>query len=209
MTEPFAPIHDAVSAYYTGKLAEHGATPQGVDWNSQDAQDVRLAQLLRICEGERDFSLIDYGCGYGRLYELLAARDVGCEYRGYDLSAAMIAAARERLGDAPACGLHVGAPGDEAADYTVASGIFNVRGTFSVAEWEPYVCETVQHMARLSRRGFAFNCLTGYADPEYKRDDLYYADPGKMFDYCVREFSRHAALLHDYGLYEFTVLVRT
>ena len=50
--------------------------------------------------------------------------------------------------------------------------------------------------------------VTSYSDPEFMRPDLYYADPRFLFDYCKRKLSRHVALLHDYGLYEFTVLVR-
>jgi hypothetical protein len=52
------------------------------------------------------------------------------------------------------------------------------------------------------------NCLTGYSDDDKKRDYLYYADPCRLFDLCKRRYSRQVALLHDYGLYEFTVLVR-
>ena len=44
--------------------------------------------------------------------------------------------------------------------------------------------------------------------PERMRPDLYYADPCRLFDHCKRRYSRHVALLHDYGLYEFTILVR-
>jgi hypothetical protein len=40
------------------------------------------------------------------------------------------------------------------------------------------------------------------------RDDLYYADPCELFDHCKRQHSRNVALLHDYTLYEFTILVR-
>jgi hypothetical protein len=29
-----------------------------------------------------------------------------------------------------------------------------------------------------------------------------------FFDHCKRNFSRQVALLHDYGLWEFTILVR-
>ncbi len=63
-------------------------------------------------------------------------------------------------------------------------------------------------MNRFSRKGFAFNCLTSYSDKERMREDLYYSDPCFLFDYCKRHFSKNVALLHDYGLYEFTVLVR-
>jgi hypothetical protein len=47
--------------------------------------------------------------------------------------------------------------------------------------------------------------LTKYsgADRMAQRPDLYYG-----FDFCKRRFSRNVALLHDYGLYDFTILVR-
>ena len=60
----------------------------------------------------------------------------------------------------------------------------------------------------LSKRGFAFNVLTKYSHPEFQRPDLYYADPLFLFDYCKTKFSRFVTLLHDYPLYEFTLLVR-
>ena len=54
----------------------------------------------------------------------------------------------------------------------------------------------------------AFLLLTKYSEKEYMRDNLYYADPLFIFDYCKRNFSKQVALLHDYGLYEFTILVK-
>ncbi|REM56201.1 class I SAM-dependent methyltransferase, partial [Mycobacterium tuberculosis] len=47
-----------------------------------------------------------------------------------------------------------------------------------------------------------------YSDASKMRDDLYYADPCALFDLCKRRYSKSVALLHDYGLYEFTILVR-
>jgi hypothetical protein len=57
-------------------------------------------------------------------------------------------------------------------------------------------------------RGFAFNCLTYYSDPPKRKDYLYYGDPRFFFDLCQRRYSRNVALRHDYGLFEFTILVR-
>ena len=59
-----------------------------------------------------------------------------------------------------------------------------------------------------SRLGFAFNCLTGYSDADRMRPDLYYGDPLWFFDLCKRKYARNVALLHDYGLYDFTIIVR-
>jgi hypothetical protein len=63
-------------------------------------------------------------------------------------------------------------------------------------------------MDEISTRGFSFNVLTSYSDEDKKRDYLYYADPLFLFDYCKRHFSRKVALLHDYPIYEFSILVR-
>ena len=94
------------------------------------------------------------------------------------------------------------------SDYVVASGVLNVKLDASVAEWEGYVVETLDALHSLSLKGFAFNALTSYSDPEHMRDDLFYADPSWLFDHCKRTYSGQVALLHDYGLYEFTILVR-
>ena len=59
-----------------------------------------------------------------------------------------------------------------------------------------------------SSLGFAFNCLTTYSDPDKMRPYLYYADPANLFRHCKERYSRNVALLHDYDLYEFTILVR-
>ena len=40
------------------------------------------------------------------------------------------------------------------------------------------------------------------------KDYLYYGDPLFYFDYSKRHFSRNVALLHDYDLYEFTLLIK-
>ena len=57
-----------VNAYYTKRISEFGATPKGVDWNGEDSQFMRFSQLMKIADGFNDqFSLLDFGCGYGYL----------------------------------------------------------------------------------------------------------------------------------------------
>ena len=60
-----------IGRYYSGKLAAHGASPRGVDWNSSESQHLRFTQLVRICEADARFSLNDIGCGYGALLDHL------------------------------------------------------------------------------------------------------------------------------------------
>ena len=150
----------------------------------------------------------DYGCGYAALLPFARAAGFAGEYRGYDLAPAMVATARDRHAADPLARFAA----DEAVlvgcDAVVASGVFNVKLTTPVPEWEAYVIRTLDRLAELGTQRFAFNALTSYSDPERRRTNLFYGDPLFFFDHCKRNLSKEVALLHDYGLYEFTLLVR-
>lgn len=197
-----------VAEYYTSKLAEHGETPRGVDWNGEESQNLRFGQLSKIFDTSHRFSINDLGCGYGALLDYISSDNEAFTYSGFDVSTSMIQAAEQRYKDKPHTRfVHAGEP-DQIADYGVASGIFNVRMGRSDDEWRSYIEATLKVLDRTSRVGFAFNCLTSYSDKDKMREYLYYADPCVLFDICKRHYSRNVALLHDYGLYEFTILVR-
>jgi len=196
-----------VADYYTEKVVKHGPVPRGADWSSAESQELRFEQLLRLCEPAKHFSINDYGCGYGGLPRVLNARGLDFTYSGYDLSDVMVAHAREQVAGLPNCAV-VDDPGQlRVADYTVASGIFNVKLDTGDDEWAAYVVDTLDRMRELSCRGFGFNMLTRHCDRHLMRPDLYYADPGFYVNQCLNRFSRWVRLLHDYPLYEFTVLV--
>jgi SAM-dependent methyltransferase len=200
-----------VGDYYTGKLRQHGATPQGVDWKDGASQELRFRKLLQIVADDAGrppahFTLLDYGCGYGALYDFMQSRYQGFSYAGYDISRPMIDEARRRH-SAPNVEWQT-ERGDSRYDYIVASGIFNVKQARDAAAWWSYVEGELAWMNAHADRGFAFNMLTAYSDPDRQRDDLYYAAPASVLNHCQRQFSRLVALLHDYPLYEFTMLVR-
>lgn len=197
-----------IADYYTSKLAQHGETPRGVDWNGEESQLLRFEQLSKIINASGTFSINDVGCGYGVFYEFLSARHELYTYFGIDVSEDMIGAAKHRYQDKSDASFFVSSEPSQVADYSIASGIFNVRLGRSESEWRLYLEATLDGLDKFSRRGFAFNCLTSYSDADKMRDDLYYPDPCEIFVYCKKRYSKNVALLHDYDLYEFTILVR-
>jgi SAM-dependent methyltransferase len=201
-------LFSEVAKYYAEKLAEHGETPLGVDWNGEESQATRFEQLCKVIDPKKAaFSVNDLGCGYGALLDYLRDKQSNCTYLGVDISLEMIRAAEQRHTDEDRARFITSAEPDLLADYGVASGIFNVRLGRTDAEWFDYLQSTLDILDRTSSLGFAFNCLTSYSDEGKRRDYLYYADPCRLFDLCKRRYSRQVALLHDYGLYEFTILV--
>jgi SAM-dependent methyltransferase len=194
--------------YYETKLRAHGATPAGVDWNSLESQELRFALLANLWRDEADASILDYGCGYGALADYLRARGHRGTYTGYDVSEAMATAAHARMASLHGCVVTAKREQLQPADFAVASGVFNVKQDADNDSWRAYIWETLADLAALGTRGFAFNALTSYSDEDKRRPDLYYADPLEAFDRCKRTFSRFVTLLHDYPLYEFTIIVR-
>ena len=53
-----------VEAYYSARVAKHGATPLGVDWSCWASQNLRFVQLLKLCDFSGPFVLNDIGCGF-------------------------------------------------------------------------------------------------------------------------------------------------
>jgi SAM-dependent methyltransferase len=198
-----------VERLYTGNLAEHGTDSRAVGWPDADSHLLRfrrLARLIEVDDLEGPAAVNDWGCGYGAMFDFLD-ENPGIElasYTGYDLSAEMLAAAREHVADDRARFVESGTV-DSDADYTFVSGTFNVRADASEEAWSEFVREKLREIAARSRRGFAFNLLTTYVD--WRKEDLFYADPAEFFRFCREELSRYVTLIHDYPLYEWTIVV--
>jgi SAM-dependent methyltransferase len=197
-----------VALYYASKLAVHGPTPLGVDWNGIDSHEQRHRQFLRLLAGSPDASVIDLGCGFGDFLRFVRASGHRGGFVGYDIAQSMIEKARELHGEGDDRKWRVGAEPADAADFAIASGIFNVKGDVPNETWTHYVHDTIDILARAGRRGFGFNVLSLSSDPDRRRPGLYYADPVGMLRHCLSRYGRSVALLQDYGLYEFTVTVR-
>ena len=201
------PLTD-IADYYSAKLSKHGRTANGVDWNGEESQVLRFAQLSSIIGATDEYSINDIGCGYGALYDYLHGRSQPFTYVGVDISGEMIESASEHYKNSANASFIQGSEPQEVADYSVASGIFNVRLDHSDEAWNKHIEDALNVLDTFSSKAFAFNCLTSYSDPEKMRDYLYYPNPEHMFALCKNKFSRNVALLHDYDLYEFTILVR-
>jgi SAM-dependent methyltransferase len=202
------PILAAIQLYFEAKLAAHGMSAKGVDWNGEAGQRLRHSQFLRLVAPDPDASVLDFGCGYGDFLPFLRAHGHRGRYIGLDITPAMVRAARDLHGEGSDRVFHLAAIPPEPIDYAVASGVFNViRGADSTT-WARHVEVTIAKLARSARRGFGFNLLSLNSDPERRRADLHYADPPAMLAAMIARYGRHVALLQDYGLWEFTLLVR-
>ena len=125
-------LFNEVNAYYTDKILKYGLTPQGVDWNSVESQNLRFEILSADKDNYSSFSVVDYGCGYGSMFDFYKKRYNDFTFYGYDISEEMFNNAKwyTELNNVP------------DADFVIASGVFNFRLKNSEKEWLEYLIET-------------------------------------------------------------------
>ena len=205
-----AALHGRIAHYYTGKIERHGPTPAGVDWPEARSQELRFAQLLRVCDFDVRFSLADIGCGYGALlgYVERTRPHALIDYLGVDVSQAMIDAAKKLWRDKQHAEFQLGSGSPRRVDYSVASGIFNVRIDEPMRLWQRFVAETLRAMAATSRNGFAVNFLRPLPRGTDTVPELYRPAPARWADFCEAELGCRVELVADYGLGEVTLLAR-
>lgn len=210
--EPSRLLLESVERYYTAKVRRHGATPRGVDWNSLMSQRLRFVQLLRVIDWSEALSLHDVGCGYGALLEHLSDRhgDAQIRYIGSDLSSEMIRRARSRWRKPGQANFMITPVDMPLVDYSVASGIFNVKLDNCVDAWTSHVASTLSVMCDASRKGFAVNFMMpeALAARHAAAAQLYGPDPERWMAYGRDVLYCDVQLVAGYGLQEYTLLMR-
>lgn len=199
-----------VTDYYAGTLAQHGATPRGVDWSCKPTQELRFIQLLRICSFGGAISLNDVGCGYGALRGFLRQRHrrASIDYLGVDLSQAMVDSARSRWGNLPQTIFDTAGGPLRLADYSIASGLFNVRLHHADTDWESWVAHTLHGLHTASRIGFSVNFLLPAQPGEASPQALYRPAIDQWKRFCEDDLQSTVEMVTGYGMREYTLLVR-
>lgn len=211
--DPFQTLQDApkllapVAVAYNRRLGEWGARARGVFWRNEEGQRLRFEVLARAMEGAPAGTTVnDLGCGYGAFFDFLAGHPalVDGTFAGYDISEDMIEKARQRIGDKRARFVH-SLIATDAADYSFASGTFNLNLDADIASWKGYVEASLAHLWSRTRLALGFNMLAGN---DVNREGLFYGEPRGFLDFCRRHLSADATLMDDYPLKEWTIVVR-
>lgn len=91
-------VTDILTKHYTQTFIEHGPNAYGVDWGSQEKHHLRLQYMVHKVGTEviRKESVLDVGCGYGELLNVLknSFSIKPMHYVGVDPCLPMIEAAR-------------------------------------------------------------------------------------------------------------------
>ena len=197
--------------YYESEAADARSDAGGRGLELAGVAGAALRASSPICgSDEPEASILDYGCGYGALADYLRARGHRGAYVGFDVSEAMAEAAHARVASLPACRVTAASSRICSRPTTRSPAACSTSSrTPPTTRGATYIWETVADLAALGTRGFAFNALTLYSDADKRRPGSVLRRPARARSIAASaRYSRFVTLLHDYPLYEFTILVR-
>lgn len=210
MHPTIAQLNNSFEKHYSNLIQSHQEPSKQMGYRDQSAQYARFAQLLRVpFDLNQPFTINDLGCGAGDLYPFLKARNLNFQYRGYDMLHLMVQEAKNRFQKVEnASFFHLTNVTDmEPADFVFASGIFNLKYDATPAAWQDYIEKTLLEMHQKANKAIIFNVLTSYSDAHKQAAELHYSSPQDLFHFCKTHLSANVALYHDYGHYDFTIMV--
>jgi SAM-dependent methyltransferase len=200
-------ISKKLGDHYGGKFAQHGPTSEGVDWGSDPADHrLRLDRMLAVLDLgiQANPSILDVGCGFGSLMDLITERGLSLEYSGIDMSELMINSAKARhnnvdwfVGDA------LKIEGNRIFDYVVCNGVFTQKLETSIKAMDLYLYSLVTRMFELCRIGIAFNVMTTHVN--FMASNLFYKNPVELMGWCLSALTSKIRLDHAYPMYEYTI----
>src|SRR5262249_45963360 len=128
------------------------------------------------------------------------------DYLGIDLASDMIEEADRLWKNRHNVKFAVGAVSTRRADYSIASGVFNVKLYEPLERCEQFIAHTLTNLYAASVRGFAVNFKSANDADGALRWGLYATLPERWAEYCAQQLGCSPQILTDYGLDEFTLL---
>lgn len=198
-----------IALLYEDNLTKHGDRSKAVGWKNIESQELRFEKLTSVIQDEKtSITVNDYGCGYGAHLEYLLNNGFKVDvYNGYDLSDEMLKKAKNRLKNFTGeLNFFQTTEINTVANYTFVSGTFNVRFSESDLDWQEFIKKKLMQISEHSTSGFSFNLLSSYVD--WKDNNLFYAKPAFWFDFVKGALAKNVNLIHDYPLYEWTIVAK-
>lgn len=198
-----------LAEHYSNCFATYGERPEGVDWGECPADhQIRLDRMLALTEIGKTAkaipSLLDVGCGFGSLLDLIQNRGLAFDYHGIDLCDSMIAAAQKRHLDAKwSIGDILKVDFPEKYDYVVCNGILTQKLSASFRDMDEFAKSLIKRMFELCEIGIAFNLMTTHVN--FMAPNLYYRNPVELLGWCMAELTPRVRLDHAYPLFEYTL----
>lgn len=189
-----------VNGRYTERLKRLGPTPEALGWDKR-RHNVRFQVFLEGFQFE-GCSVLDFGCGFGDLFEFLnKKRGLTTAYTGVDINADLLDVAKSRHPEEEfICQNLIQEPFGRTFDYVVSSGVHNIR----IEDNDTFLRDSIHTLYAHCEKGLALNFLSNRVD--YPTQESHHTDPVDVLKLAY-EYSNRIVLRNDYMPFEFTLFI--
>ncbi|WP_072679460.1 class I SAM-dependent methyltransferase [Arcobacter sp. LA11] len=154
--------------FYKDSYKEHGATAQGVHWDSEFTQNKRFEILTNFIKNDlENSSLIDVGCGYGAYLTYLKKENLFPNiYLGIDCERFIIDITSKKFDKNVFIKCDILKDEMPKADYLICSGALNILTQIDFLE-------AIENCFYASSKGFIFNFLTNHSVHNLSTEIIY------------------------------------
>jgi SAM-dependent methyltransferase len=191
-----------VISKYNERLKIHGdSSPKSLGWDKGN-QELRFEVFLKYWEIKENYSILDFGCGFGDFGHYLRNQNINCKYTGVDINKSLINVAKnKKLNNVNFHTIDFLKKGlGERYDLIFSSGVHNIKIDNNIS----FIEETFKNFYNNSKIGFAINFMSDNANIKY--DENYYSNPTKILALAYK-FSKRISLINNYMPYEFTIFI--
>jgi SAM-dependent methyltransferase len=202
-------ISSTLREHYKKTFLSHGATSKGVDWGDNEiTATIRQNKMLEVIRTppHLGISLLDVGCGYGALADIVDKNKLNVSYTGIDLVEEMIAEAIKRHPDKNFKIGDILETQIEPTDYVICNGILTQKLSASTLKMNEFAQRLIKRMFDICTVGLAFNVMSTFVN--FQKENLYYRNPVELAGWCMSELTPHVRLDCAYKLwYEYTIFL--
>lgn len=196
--------------HYEQCLQKHGDNHKGVDWPNREEALLRYRVMLDIVpqEKDREFRVLDFGCGLSHLYEFLQTLNLPhIRYAGLDLSRQFIERSQQKFPHNEYYCLDILEKPQTLPefDYILLNGVLTEKCSLTYDQMLSYFRRLIQAVYAKATRGIAFNVMSTQVD--WQREDLFHLSFDTLADFLVKNLKARFVFRKDYGLYEYTTYI--
>ena len=182
-------MFDSSNVYYRELFNKHGRDPRSLGW-TKGRQDIRFGKLtgfLNKVDPTETFTLLDYGCGFGDLYNYLCKEFPNMRYTGVDIMEDFVEQNISEWRESemkPAFEL-IQDKSDivDHYDFTIASGTFNLKDPTIDLNFDLYVEESIKYLESITNKVLAIDFMSPNVD--FKKEISHHQDLTRLICGCI------------------------
>ena len=201
--------YKCIGEHYEKCFEAYGDTSKGLDWPNEEDMYKRYDVMLDvITDNSKEVSLLDFGCGTGRLFDYIQRKKLNIKYSGLDISKKYYNYCKEKFPNATFYNIDIMMDNIDILptfDYVVMNGVFTEKREMSEEQMFSFMTTMLKKIYPKLNNGIAFNVMSPIVD--FKRDDLFYLSYDRLGFFLKDNLSRNYIINANYGLWEYTTYV--